>query len=132
MPLPSGLARFNRAVTNHVMMPAARHLPGFGVLVHRGRRSGRAYEAPVNVFGHGDGFTFALTYGRTDWVANLLAAGTAELVTRGAVHRISRPEVVEDDDLAVFPAPVRMILSRLGVTERVDVRDDGPVDRADG
>ncbi len=129
MPLPSGLARFNRSATNHVMAPLARHAPGMGVLVHRGRRSGVAYRTPVNVFAHGDGFAFALTYGRTDWVANLVAAGTAELITRGTTRRISRPVIVEDHDLDVFPAPVRLVLRRLRVSERVDVRDDGPVDR---
>jgi len=129
VPLPSGLARFNRSATNHVMAPLARHAPGMGVLVHRGRRSGATYRTPVNVFTRGDGFSFALTYGRTDWVANLTAAGTAELVTRGTTHRISRPDVVEDHDLRTFPGPVRLVLKRLGVTERVDVRDDGPVDR---
>lgn len=131
MPLPDGLARFNRSVTNHVTSPFARHLPGFAVLVHRGRKSGRTYRTPVNAFRHGDGFTFALTYGRTDWVANLLAAGQAELVTRGTSRRISRPEVVEDHELHAFPAAVRPILSAIGVTERVDARDDGPVDRVD-
>ena len=62
-------------------------------------------------------------------MANLTAAGTAELITRGMAHRISRPEIVEDHDLHTFPGPVRAVLKRLGVSERVDVRDDGPVDR---
>jgi deazaflavin-dependent oxidoreductase (nitroreductase family) len=114
------------------MAPLARHAPGMGVLVHRGRTSGTTYRTPVNVFAREDGFSFALTYGRTDWVANLIAAGTAELITRGATRRISRPEIVEDQDLHTFPGPVRLVLKRLGVRERVDVRDDGPVDREGG
>ena len=65
-------------------------------------------------------------------MANLVAAGTAELITRGTTRRISRPVIVEDHDLRVFPAPVRLVLKRLGVSERVDVRDDGPVDRVGG
>src|SRR4029079_14191405 len=109
------------------MAPLARHAPGMGVLVHRGRRSAATYRTPVNVFAHDDGFAFALTYGRTDWVAKLTAAGTAELITRGTTRRISRPEIVDDPDLGAFPAAVRMVLKRLGVRERVDVRDDGPV-----
>jgi hypothetical protein len=40
---------------------------------------------PVNVFPAEDGYIFALTYGTTgtDWVRNVLAAGSCELRTRG-------------------------------------------------
>ena len=47
MPLPPGLARFNRSVTNHVTRPLIAHLPYGAVVVHRGRRSGREYRTPV-------------------------------------------------------------------------------------
>ena len=57
------MARFNRQVLNHLTRPIARRLPGFGVIIHRGRRSGRTYETPVNVFRRGDGYVVALTYG---------------------------------------------------------------------
>ena len=50
MPLPSGLARFNARVTNRVTGPFAGRLPGFAVVRHVGRRSGNAYETPVNLF----------------------------------------------------------------------------------
>jgi hypothetical protein len=42
------LAHFNRRFTNHVARPLAMLLPGFGVVVHTGRRSGREYRTPVN------------------------------------------------------------------------------------
>jgi hypothetical protein len=38
-------------------------MPGLGVVVHRGRRSGRVYQTPVNVFATEDGYVVALTYG---------------------------------------------------------------------
>ena len=70
------MARFNRQVLNHLMRPVARYLPGFGVVIHRGRRSGRIYETPVNVFRRGDGYVVALTYGAgADWVKNVLSRG---------------------------------------------------------
>ncbi len=38
-------------------------MPGLGVVVHRGRRSGRLYQTPASVFATEDGFVTALTYG---------------------------------------------------------------------
>jgi len=47
-----------------------------GLVVHRGRRSGRVYDTPVLVFPADDGYVIALTYGPdTDWIRNVLAAG---------------------------------------------------------
>ena len=77
MPLPRSLANFNRRFTNRVSRHIAGWLPGFGIVIHTGRRSGRTYETPVNVFRRAGGFTFALTYGRADWVQNVMAAGSA-------------------------------------------------------
>ena len=61
VPLPQRLARFNRVVTNRVAFPAARRVPGFGVVLHTGRRSGRSYRTPVNAFRTRDGYVIALT-----------------------------------------------------------------------
>ena len=44
------MAAFNRLATNRVLGEVAPRLPGFGVIVHVGRRSGRRYRTPVNVF----------------------------------------------------------------------------------
>jgi hypothetical protein len=41
---------FNLAVTNRVTSRFADRLPGFGILTHVGRKSGRVYRTPVNVF----------------------------------------------------------------------------------
>jgi deazaflavin-dependent oxidoreductase (nitroreductase family) len=73
-------------------------MPGLGLVVHRGRRSGRTYQTPVNVFAAGDGYVFALTYGpETDWVKNIVAAGGCELRTRGRVIRLTAPRVFHDE-----------------------------------
>jgi len=50
MALPKRLARFNLLVTNRVVGPFARRLPGFAVVSHVGRRSGRVYRTPVNLY----------------------------------------------------------------------------------
>src|SRR5438552_13414146 len=75
MPLPRAITRFNRSFLNRLLAPAARYLPAFGVIVHRGRKTGRAYRTPVNMFKRPDGYVIALTYGVGDWVRNVLAAG---------------------------------------------------------
>lgn len=117
MPLPRSVARFNRAVTNRVTRPIARHLPGFGVVIHVGRKSGRQYRTPVNVFTRPGGWRFALTYGEADWVRNVLEAGGGRLESRGRVARFSNPMLVEDASLRAFPSAVRWILRRIDVDQ---------------
>ncbi len=68
MSLSHAIGRFNRVATNRLTSPVAGRLPGFGIITHRGRRSGRTYRTPVNVFRRPGGFVVALTYGRGDWV----------------------------------------------------------------
>jgi len=80
MQLPQRLARFNRHVTNPVQRLWAGWLPGFGILEHVGRRSGKPYRTPLNVFSaevNGQpGVAILLTYGPDrDWLKNLNAAG---------------------------------------------------------
>src|SRR5438445_9228949 len=91
------LAAFNLAVTNRITGRFAARLPGFGVVTHVGRKSGRPYRTPVNVFAVPDGYLFALTYGKdSDWVRNVLAAGGCDLQTRGRVLRLTGPEIIHD------------------------------------
>ena len=83
MPAPRWVATVNRRFTNHVMRVVATRLPGFGIITHAGRRSGRPYRTPVNVFPVADGYVVALTYGaESDWVKNVIAAGGCELERR--------------------------------------------------
>jgi len=120
MPLPASLARFNRHVTNRVSRHVAGRLPGFGIVIHRGRRSGREYRTPVNAFRRPGGFEFALTYGMTDWVRNLLHAGGGLLVYRGRTYRLSNPTIVDEDAGGTHvPRPVRAILGALDVDRRL-------------
>ncbi|MBA3430395.1 MAG: nitroreductase family deazaflavin-dependent oxidoreductase [Actinobacteria bacterium] len=122
MPLPGWLARFNRRVTNRVTGPAAHRLPGFAVIRHVGRRSGRLYSTPVNLFGSNDHFVIALTYGRDrDWVKNVLAAGGCEVVTRGTSIKLAHPRIVTHQHHTLVPAPIRSILKTIGVTEYMEL-----------
>jgi deazaflavin-dependent oxidoreductase (nitroreductase family) len=118
MPLPRGLAAFNRRVTNRITGPFAGRLPGFGIVVHRGRRSHHEYRTPVNVFVATGGYVVALTYGAdSDWIKNVLAAGGCELVTRGRTVPLTTPELFHDETRRHVPRLVRPILRTLGVAD---------------
>jgi len=118
MVLPKNVARFNRVVTNRITKPFADKLPGFGILIHRGRKSGREFRTPLNLFRTEDGFVVALTYGSdADWVRNVLAAGGAEVVTRGNKYRVQDPELVHDEARRPMPMGVRQFLGLVGVTD---------------
>lgn len=125
MPLPHALARFNRVVTNPLARVAAGRLPFFGIVVHQGRRSGRTYRTPVNVFVRPGGFVIPLTYGQGDWAKNVTAAGEARLETRGRTHRVGNPRVVHDPTRGAVPAPVRAVLGMVKVEEFLLLDDLG-------
>ena len=126
MPLPKRLARFNRHVTNRVLGPAARRLPGFAVVVHARRRSGHLYRTPVNLFRDGDRYVIALTYGSdSQWVRNVLAAGAVDIETRGRRLHLVAPEVVHDAQRSLVPGPVRPILGLARVSDFMLLRRAG-------
>ena len=127
MPIPKVVARFNRSVTNPVLSPLARRLPGFALVTHVGRRSGREYVTPVNLFRHGDGWVIALTYGAdSQWVRNAVAAGAIGVETRRRRLRLVAPEVVRDPSRSLIPPPARWMLGLLGVDEFLLLRDPAP------
>jgi deazaflavin-dependent oxidoreductase (nitroreductase family) len=80
-----------------------------GIVRHRGRVSGRAYETPVGVVATDEGFLITLPYGtRASWLRNVLAAGEAELVTEGSTHRVDRPELI----------PMRDVMQRFSAADQ--------------
>jgi deazaflavin-dependent oxidoreductase (nitroreductase family) len=127
MPLPRSIARANRRVTNRLIGGLATRLPWFGVVVHTGRRSRRPYRTPVNVFRRGDHYIIALTYGsNSDWVCNVLAEGGSMLETRGRTLHLSRPRLFHDESRHTVPAPVRLILGLINVSDFLELTlDDG-------
>src|ERR1700694_1905235 len=112
------VAAFNLAVTNRVTSRFAARLPGFGILTHVGRKSGKLYRTPVNVFRATEGFLIALTYGReSEWVRNVLAAGGCALETRHVLYQLSAPTIVHDTTGRRFPLFVRIILRLIGASD---------------
>jgi deazaflavin-dependent oxidoreductase (nitroreductase family) len=116
------LAKINIAVTNRITGLFAGWLPGFGILTHVGRKSGKVYRTPINVFRVANSFVIALTYSsQSEWVKNVLAAGGCELKTRGKKYQLSSPKVVHDPTRQRFPVPVRAVLRIVGADEYMEL-----------
>ncbi|QLY28347.1 nitroreductase family deazaflavin-dependent oxidoreductase [Nocardia huaxiensis] len=96
--------RFNRRVTNRqVLKTAGGAGASASVIRHIGRSSGKSYETPVGVTEAGENFLISLPYGTTpDWLKNVRAAGTAEIVHGGIVFRASAPELVDAASVARY------------------------------
>jgi deazaflavin-dependent oxidoreductase (nitroreductase family) len=117
------LRPFTTNVFNRISRRVAGRLPGFGILLYKGRTSGKSYRTPMNVFRDGDSYVLALTYGSdVQWVKNVLAAGGCDLVTRGRTVHLVEPELFEDPRRRQMPQPVRFFLGLMRVTEFMRLR----------
>ena len=118
MPIPKVVGQWNKAGLNRLTRHIAPWMPGLGVIVHRGRRSGRRYETPVNVFSAGNDYIIALTYGpETDWVKNVLAAGSCELRTRGQTVSLGSPRLFHDQSRSSIRPVERQVLRLVNVAD---------------
>jgi deazaflavin-dependent oxidoreductase (nitroreductase family) len=109
---------FTRRFINPVTRRFAGRVPGFAIVHHVGRKTGRRYATPMNVFRDGDAWVMALTYGaEVEWVRNVLAAGGCELEVRGQRVRLTDPELIHDPTRRLMPIPVRWFLGLLAVTD---------------
>lgn len=101
---------FTTHVVNPLLRPFAGWLPGFALITHVGRKSGRLYRTPINVFRRGDHYVFALTYGsNVEWVKNIVAAGGCEMRTRNRDVHLTQPELIVDPELRLMPSFLRLI-----------------------
>src|SRR4249920_794618 len=111
MPIPRVIARLNVHLANPIIRRIAWWAPWFGVVDHVGRRSGTRRRTPVNVFGAAGSYTIALTYGRdSEWVKNVIAAGSFELETRRRRYHLVDPVIVHDPARRLLPRLVRLAL----------------------
>jgi deazaflavin-dependent oxidoreductase (nitroreductase family) len=123
MPIPLTVGKWNKAGLNRVTRHVAPWAPGMGLIVHRGRRSGRRYETPVQVFGVKDGYVIALTYGPgADWTKNVLAAGGCELRTRGRTVQLTEPRLYQDETRQRIRPAERQVLRLLRVTDFLELK----------
>ena len=119
---PPPRKRFLRPFTTFAFNPISRlfagWLPGFGIVGYEGRRTGRTYRTPLNVFRDGSDWIVALTYGSdVQWVKNVLAAGRCRLTVRGRTMTLVDPRVFVDPTRRLMPFPVRQFLGLMGVSE---------------
>lgn len=125
--VPPTRIRFMLPFTVKMINPITRRfvgvVPGFAMLTHVGRKSGRTYHTPINVFRRGDHYVFALTYGSdVQWLKNIFAAGTVEMRTRGRDIRLVEPELIIDPELSLMPLPLRIAGKLNRVTEFLRMR----------
>ncbi|MBO0865449.1 MAG: nitroreductase family deazaflavin-dependent oxidoreductase [Mycobacterium sp.] len=125
MQLPQRLARFNRHVTNPVQRMWAGWLPSFGILEHVGRRSGKQYRTPLNVFkaevDGKPGVAIMLTYGPDrDWLKNLNAAGGGRMRRNAKTFGVTGPRTVTKAEAAAHVSGAwRPIFARLPFEQAV-------------
>ena len=105
-PVQNALRLFTRAMRPLALKSAGKEGSGTSVVRHVGRRSGRTYETPVIAARHDGHFLIALPYGkRTDWLKNVLAAGSATIVADGRSYEVDRPEVIPMADATACFGP---------------------------
>jgi deazaflavin-dependent oxidoreductase (nitroreductase family) len=114
------IRRMNRTVTNpRVMRTAGTTATQTSVIEHTGRTSGRPYQTPVDIIETTTGLLIAMPYGtRADWVRNVLAAGSATVVTQGERVDVNRPRFIAITDVAEqIPKRTMRMLQLFGVTQ---------------
>ena len=117
-----GAARvFNRIV---LALAGTRLLPLYGVIEHRGRRSGKLFRTPVVVRAAGDGFVVPMPWGeQTDWYRNVRAAGGCVIRWKGRDYQLVEPEIVDPAAAgAGFGAFERAMMARLGIEHCLRLR----------
>jgi deazaflavin-dependent oxidoreductase (nitroreductase family) len=116
MRFPPVVERLQIKYMNPVVGKVARYLPGFAIIKHRGRTSGKPYQTVVNAYRNGDVLAVMLGHGKTNWVKNVLAAGEADVhLFRRDVH-ITNPRIVPaGTDDPTLPQIARRAARSVGV-----------------
>jgi len=97
----------------------SRYLRLYGVVHHRGRRSGRTYTTPVVVRPTADGFVIPLAFGeRADWFRNVHAAGGCEIRWNGTTYSVVDPVVIDWPTAQQAFSPLERIVAPLVCIER--------------
>jgi deazaflavin-dependent oxidoreductase (nitroreductase family) len=99
---------------NPYVQPLTRRVPPFAVLHHRGRRTGRAYDTPVQAYPIPEGYVVGLAYGRdAAWVLNLLAAGGGEMTRSGRRYELANPRRAGREALELLPRWTSLMMRAL-------------------
>lgn len=99
-------------------------IPFWGVVRHRGRRTGKSYATAIAVRPTTDGFVLPLPWGEgTDWCRNLRAAGGGIVRWDGAEIEVNDPEVIDTAEaLPAFNTVMRPLVRLLRIKKFLRVR----------
>jgi deazaflavin-dependent oxidoreductase (nitroreductase family) len=99
MRVPRAVAKFNRLVTNPLALKVGLWAPTLGSLEHVGRKSGKTYRTPLNIFETADGFVVPIGYGlESHWVQNALAGGPLTVHKAGRTVPVADARIVSKAD----------------------------------
>jgi deazaflavin-dependent oxidoreductase (nitroreductase family) len=89
------------------------------VISHVGRTSGKTYQTPLDAHRIDGGFIFFLNYGSgSDWVRNIMAAGSASLSAEGEEYPLVSPRLLTKDEAQrLLPGDTKMPPDIMKVTE---------------
>lgn len=98
-----------------------RHVGGFALVTHYGRRSGRMYVTPVGARAIPGGFIIPMTFGEgADWFQNVQAARGCNIQWNGADYQVTAPEIIDwSTARPAFHRLERSLIPRLGITQFV-------------
>jgi deazaflavin-dependent oxidoreductase (nitroreductase family) len=116
---------FNRRYNNPRMLRHAGEAgSSLAVVRHVGRRSGTPYATPIGVLPMGDDFLAIMSYGTdTDWLRNIRAAGTAELLSDGRTYQVAAGQIVgRAEALPYVPAAQLPFVRLFGVDDFLVLR----------
>lgn len=120
MPLPRWVPKLNKRVFNRMELKKGAR----PALVHVGRSSSTTYRTPLDAHRVEGGNIFILMYGSpSDWLQNILTAGTATLEIGGEEHVLVAPQ--GDRQRNRPPAPATHDEGTSGVPQRHRVTTDG-------
>jgi deazaflavin-dependent oxidoreductase (nitroreductase family) len=104
-----------------------RLMPLYGVITHRGRKSGRVFQTPVAVRPTPEGFVIPMPWGEsTDWCRNVQAAGGCSVRWKGRDYPLDRPQTVTIADTGQgFAGWQKAALQRFGLKLALFLRHQG-------
>jgi deazaflavin-dependent oxidoreductase (nitroreductase family) len=114
MPMPRWWGQINKRIFNPIEMRRGKK----PTLTHVGRSSGKEYVTPLDAYPVDDGYVFILVYGaQSDWVQNILAAGTATLREAGKTIELTNPRVLTTAEAGPALDTVRTLPGFLNIDE---------------
>ncbi len=89
------IAKVNRRVFNPAEIKKGKR----PVLTHIGRSSGKTYHTPLDAHAVDGGYIFIVMYGsESDWVRNILKAGSATLRVEEEEFELDSPRLISKED----------------------------------